>query len=554
MQQYLKSPVMGQMMDQPLLISNIICHVDRYFGGVEVVSRLASGKLHRYTYKDCHRRARQLAQALVGLGVCMGDRVATLAWNGYRHLEAYFAIPGAGMVLHTINPRLHPDQIAYIAEHAEDQYLLFDLSFLPQAEVIAERCTAAKGFIALCSRSEMPGESKIANLICYEDLLDGVADGDFEWPIFDEYSAAGLCYTSGTTGNPKGALYSHRSTVVHSYAEVMPDAFNISSRDVLMPVVPMYHANAWGLPYAAALAGAKLVLPGAMMDGRSLYELIEAEQVTFSAGVPTVWLGVLAHMEENDRKFSGFRRMNIGGSACPPTMMRTFREVYDVEVIHAWGMTEMSPIGTICSLQSKHLSLSEPEQQAVRQTQGHPIFGVDLKLVDEHGQDVPWDGKTSGNLLVKGPWVIRSYFKSSSENTLQNGWFPTGDVATVNADGYMQIVDRSKDLIKSGGEWISSIDLENIALLHPSVQQAACIGLPHPKWGERPLLIVIRKEDSALSKEQLLQFYEDKAAKWWIPDDVRFIDSIELGPTGKVLKSKLRERFLIDAADESGPT
>lgn len=551
MSEFLKSPLMGQMMDQPLLISSIIRHVDRYFGDVEVVSRLPDGDIHRYTYRDCHRRARQLAKALSNLGVGVGDRVATLAWNGYRHLEAYFAVPGAGMVLHTINPRLHLDQIVYIAEHAEDQYVLFDLAFLPQAEAIAQRCPGVKGFVALCDRAELPDASVIANLLCYEDLVEGDED-DYEWPLLDEYAASGLCYTSGTTGNPKGALYSHRSTVVHSYAEVMPDAFNISSRDVLMPVVPMYHANAWGLPYAAALAGAKLVLPGAMMDGRSLYELIDREQVTFSAGVPTVWLGVLEHMDENQVGFSSFRRMNIGGSACPPVMMNTFREKYGVEVIHAWGMTEMSPIGTICSLQAKHLSIPEHERQKVRETQGHPIFGVDMKLVDDRGIELPWDGKTSGNLLVKGPWVIRSYFKDSGDQTLQDGWLPTGDVATVSPDGYMQIVDRSKDLIKSGGEWISSIDLENIALLHPGVQQAACIGMPHPKWGERPLLVVTRKPRSQVSREELLLFYEEKIAKWWIPDDVQFLDSIDLGPTGKVLKNKLRERFL-EAHSTSDP-
>ena len=542
MYEYPKSPISGRTMNRPLLISSLIRNADRYFGDVEIVSRLEDASVHRYTYSDCHRRARQLANALAGLGLELGDRVATLGWNNFRHLEAYFAVPGSGFVLNTINPRLHVDQIAYIADHADVQCVLFDLSFLSQAEAIAERCPQATNFVAMCTPTEMPEETSIANLICYENFLTAAPDA-LDWPEFDETAASALCYTSGTTGNPKGALYSHRSTMIHSYAEVMPDAFNISSRDTIMPVVPMYHANAWGLPYAAALAGAKLVLPGPMMDGKSLYELIDGEGVTFSAGVPTVWSGLLDYIKENELGFTSFKRMNIGGSACPTAMMKTFREVHGVDVIHAWGMTEMSPMGTICTLQARHADLPEEERQALRETQGHPVFGVDLLLLDDQGVELPWDDKTTGNLFVKGPWVIDSYFKQPEGSATQDGWLPTGDVVTISPQGYVKICDRSKDIIKSGGEWISSIQIEDIAQLHPDVSQAACIGIPHPKWGERPVLIVIKRKGAALDRAALLAFLGGKIAKWWMPDDVRFVDTIDLGPTGKVLKNKLRDKF-----------
>jgi fatty-acyl-CoA synthase len=542
MQDYPKSPVMGQMMSQPLLISTIIRHADRYFGNNEIVSRRVEGDIHRYTYRDCHRRARQLANALAGLGVKMGDRVGTLAWNGYRHLEAYYAVSGSGAVLHTLNPRLHPDQIAYIANHAEDQYLLFELSFLQLIEAVAPQAKTIKGYILMCDRDRMPADSKIPNLMCYEDLVEA-ASPDFEWPSFDENSASSLCYTSGTTGNPKGALYSHRSTLLHSYASAMPDALNVSSRDTVLPVVPMFHVNAWGLPYSVPLAGAKLVFPGPALDGKSLYELFEAEGVTFSAGVPTVWLGLLNHVGQNNLKFSTFRRTVIGGSACPPAMMRTLRDKYGVDVVHAWGMTEMSPLGTTCTLQSHHMSLPEEQQLALLEKQGHVIFGVDMKIVDDAGKELPWDGKTYGNLLVKGPWIIDSYFKGEGGDVLEDGWFPTGDVATIDADGYMQITDRSKDVIKSGGEWIGSIDLENIAMAHPAVLQAACIGVFHPKWDERPLLVVVRRPGMEVSREELIAFYDGKIAKWWTPDDVVFTDALPIGATGKVLKNRIREAY-----------
>lgn len=539
---YPKSPLMGQMMGQPLLISSIIEHADRYFGGNQIVSRRVEGDMHRYTYRDCHKRARQLANALAGLGVRMGDRVATLAWNGYRHMEAYYAISGSGAVLHTINPRLHPEQIAYIANHAEDRYLFFDITFLPLVEAFAPHCKTIKGFVMMCDRDRLPKDGKLPDLMCYEDLIDSSSD-QYQWPVFDENSASSLCYTSGTTGNPKGALYSHRSTLLHSFASIMPDALNIAARDTVLPVVPMFHVNAWGLPYSVPLTGAKMVFPGAALDGKSVYELFEQEQVTFSAGVPTVWLGLLAYAGQNNLKFSSFKRTVIGGSACPPAMMKTFRQQYGVEVVHAWGMTEMSPLGTTCTLQARHLGLPEDAQQALLEKQGHVIFGVDMKIVDDAGQELPWDGTTYGNLLVKGPWVIHSYFKGEGGEVLQDGWFPTGDVATIDADGYMRITDRSKDVIKSGGEWIGTIDLENIAMAHPAVLQAACIGIAHPKWDERPLLVVVKRPGMDVSREELLQFYDGKIAKWWTPDDVMFVTALPIGATGKILKNKLREEF-----------
>ncbi len=542
MSQYMKSPLMGQMMGQPLLISSIIQHADRYFGSNEIVSRRVEGDIHRYTYRDCHRRARQMANALGSLGVKMGDRVATLAWNGYRHMELYYAISGSGAVMHTINPRLHPDQIAYIANHAEDQYLYFDMTFLPLVEAFAAKCKTVKGFVMMCDKDRMPQDSKVPNLMCYEDLIDNSSD-QYEWPLFDENSASSLCYTSGTTGNPKGALYSHRSTVLHSYASTMPDALNVSSRDAVLPVVPMFHVNAWGLPYSVPLTGAKMVFPGAALDGKSIYELFEEEKVTFSAGVPTVWLGLLTYVGQNNLKFSTFKRTVIGGSACPPAMMKTFRHQYDVEVVHAWGMTEMSPLGTACTLQAHHMGLPEEEKQSILEKQGHAIFGVDMKIVDDMGKELPWDGKTYGNLLVRGPWIISGYFKGEGGDVLQDGWFPTGDVATISPDGYMQITDRSKDVIKSGGEWIGSIDLENIAMAHPAVQQAACIGVFHPKWDERPLLVVVKKPGAEVTREELIKFYDGKIAKWWTPDDVAFVDALPIGATGKILKNRIREQF-----------
>jgi fatty-acyl-CoA synthase len=535
-------PLMGGMMDQPLLISSILRFAARHYGGSEIVSRRVEGDVHRYTVRDCAARARRLANVLGAQGIAMGERVGTLAWNGYRHLELYYAVSGSGAVLHTINPRLHPDQIAYIVDHAQDQLLFFDLTFLPLVEAIAPRCPSVKAFVLMSDRARMPADGKIANLLCYEDLLAAALD-DYAWPEFDEHAAAALCYTSGTTGNPKGVLYSHRSTVLHAYASAMPNALNVAAADVVLPVVPMFHVNAWGLPYSVLLSGAKLVLPGAALDGKSLYDLFEAEGVTFSAGVPTVWLGLVNHVLQNGLAFSTFRRTVIGGAACPPALMDTLIDRLDVKVIHAWGMTEMSPLGTTGGLLARHRDLPEAGQRAVLRKQGHAIFGVDMKIVDDEGKELPWDGRTPGHLLVKGPWVVSRYFRDEGCDVLQDGWFPTGDVATIDPDGFLQITDRSKDVIKSGGEWIGSIDLENIAMAHPAVLQAACIGVRHPKWDERPVLVVVLRPGAQLTRAEMLRFFEGKVAKFWMPDDVVFVDALPTGATGKVQKNRLRERF-----------
>ncbi len=532
--------MLGLMQSQQLLISSLIDFAERHHGEGEIVSRRAEGDIHRCTYKDVARRSRQVANALDGMQLDFGDRIATLAWNGYRHLELYFGVSGSGRVLHTLNPRLHPDQIVWIANHSEDQVLCFDMSFLPIVKAVHARCTTIKHFIALCDAANLPADSGIPGLQSYEAWM-GHQAAQYTWPEFDENSASSMCYTSGTTGNPKAALYSHRSTILHAWAGAMPDALNMSARDSVLPVVPMFHVNAWGLPYSAAMTGAKMVFPGPAMDGKSIFDLIESEKVTFAAGVPTVWQMMLGHMQQGGLRFSTLKRTVIGGSACPPAMISAFNDDYGVEVLHAWGMTEMSPLGTVCTLKNKHLSLDTSQKMAVRIKQGRGIYGVDMKIVDEQGEELPWDGKAYGDLLVKGPWVIREYFKGEGGSPLVNGWFPTGDVATIDADGYLQITDRSKDVIKSGGEWISSIDVENIAMAHPAVAMAACIGMKHPKWDERPVVVVVKKPGADLAREELLAFFEGKTAKWQIPDDVVFIDAIPLGATGKMQKVKLRE-------------
>jgi 3-(methylthio)propionyl---CoA ligase len=532
--------MLGLMQNQPLLISSLIDFAERHHGDAEIVSRRVEGDIHRYTWRDVARRARQAANALDGMNLLFSDRVATLAWNGYRHLELYFGVSGSGRVLHTINPRLHPEQIAWIANNAEDQVLCFDLTFLPLVQAIHAKAPTIKQYVCLCEPDKLPKDSGIPNLVSYEAWIGGQPT-EHQWPSFDENSASSMCYTSGTTGNPKAALYSHRSTIMHAYAAALPDVMCISARDSILPVVPMFHVNAWGIPYSAALTGAKLVFPGPALDGKSVYELIEAEKVNYAAGVPTVWQMLLTHMKPEKLRFSTLKRTVIGGSACPPAMIDAFREEYGVEVLHAWGMTEMSPLGTLCTLKNKHLEMSPEEQMKIRLKQGRAIFGVDMKIVGEDGDELPWDGKTPGDLYVKGPWVVREYFKGEGGNPLVDGWFPTGDVATIDADGYMQITDRSKDVIKSGGEWISSIDVENIAVAHPAVLMAACIGMKHPKWDERPIVAVVKKPGAEVTKEELLKFYEGKTAKWQIPDDVVFVDAIPLGATGKMLKTRLRE-------------
>ena len=534
--------MLGLMQDQPLLISSLIEFAERHHGDAAIVSRRVEGDIHRYTYRDAAARSRRVANALDGLGLEAGDRVATLAWNGYRHFELYFGVSGSGRVLHTLNPRLSPDQVVWIANHAEDRVLCFDMSFLPLVKAVWQRCPTVKTWVALCDASALPADSGIPGLMSYEAWIAAGSDR-YAWPQLDERTAASLCYTSGTTGNPKGALYTHRSTVLHAYGAALPDAMSLSARDSVLPVVPMFHVNAWGTPYAAAMTGAKLVLPGGALDGKSVYELIESEGVTLAAGVPTVWLGLLNHMAQGGLRFSSLQRTVIGGSACPPAMIHTFKEQYGVTVLHAWGMTEMSPLGTVCNLKGKQLALPPGDQMKTLVKQGRAIFGVEMKIVDPEGRELPWDGQASGDLLVKGPWIISGYFKGEGGNPLRDGWFPTGDVATIDPDGFLQITDRSKDVIKSGGEWISSIDIENIAMAHPAIAMAACIAVPHPKWDERPLLVVMPKPGTSPTREDILRFYEGRVAKWQVPDDVVFVESIPLGATGKMQKMKLREQF-----------
>ncbi|MFZ1908409.1 MAG: 3-(methylthio)propionyl-CoA ligase [Burkholderiales bacterium] len=534
--------MLGLMMDAPLLITDLIRHADRHHGETEIVSKTVEGGIHRYSYREAHKRSRRLANALGALGVKPSDRVATLAWNGFRHFEVYYAVAGSGAVVHTINPRLFPDQIAYIANHAEDGFVFFDLTFLPLVERLAPQFKSVKGFVLMSDAAHMPKQSSIPNLLCYETLLEAQND-EFEWPHLDERTAACLCYTSGTTGNPKGVLYTHRSTILHAYAAALPDALDLSASDVVLPVVPMFHVNAWGLPYSCALTGTKLVFPGPHLDGKSLHELFETERVTMSAGVPTVWLGLLNFMKESKLKFSTLKGVVIGGSACPPAMIRAFQEDYGVKVLHAWGMTEMSPLGTVCTFKEKHLALDKEARYAVQAKQGRAIFGVDMRIVGEDGKELPMDGKAFGDLQVRGPWVISRYFKDEGGDPLRDGWFPTGDVATLDPDGYMQITDRSKDVIKSGGEWISSIDLENVAVAHPAIAEAAVIGVKHPKWDERPIVVAVKKPGQEVTKEQLLKFFEGKIAKWWMPDDVVFVAELPHTATGKLSKLTIRQQL-----------
>jgi fatty-acyl-CoA synthase len=529
------------MMDHPLLISDILVHAKKHHGDTEIVSRRTEGDILRYTYADCEFRARKLAQVLEKLSINPGECVGTLAWNGYRHMELYYGISGSGLVCHTINPRLFPEQISYIINHAQDKVIFFDITFLPLVEKITSSCPNVGKWICLIDENQMP-KCESLDLACYETLIKAEV-GDYEWPTFDERAASALCYTSGTTGNPKGALYSHRSTVLHSYASTMPDSISISNLDTVLPVVPMFHVNAWGLPYSCPLVGAKIVFPGAKLDGASIYELVEKEHVTMSAGVPTIWAGLLKYVSDSNLSFSTFNRTLIGGAACPPSMMEGFQHL-GVKVVHAWGMTELSPLGTIAGLKSKDLSKSISEKNIILQKQGRSIFGIDMQIVDGDKNSLPHDGKAFGDLMVKGCWVINKYFRGD-DSPLLDGWFPTGDVATIDPDGNMQITDRSKDVIKSGGEWISSIAIENIASAHPNVSMAACISTPHPKWDERPLLVVVKKPgceiDEAGLKLDILNYFEGKIAKWWIPDEVVFIAEMPFTATGKLYKLKLRE-------------
>jgi len=539
--------MLGLMQDRPLLISSLIDFTTQYHGDVEIVTRSVEGPIHRYTYRDLSRRSRQLANALTRMGVKLGDRIGTLAWNTYRHMELYYGVSGMGAVLHTVNPRLFPEQIDYIVNHAEDSHLFFDLTFLPLVEKLAPQLKTVKSFILMTDAAHMPKSSAIPGLTCYEDLIARESD-EFAWPSFDERTASSLCYTSGTTGNPKGVLYSHRSTVLHSMAALSPDVLGISSRDSALIIVPLFHANAWGIPYAAAMCGAKLVLPGAGLDGKNVYEMLRDEKCNLSLGVPTVWLAMFQHVDSNpglDVKADiALERVVIGGSAAPRAMIERFAHQFGAFVVHAWGMTEMSPLGTTGTLLKRHLGLPEAKRFDIQSKQGRAIYGVDLKITDDEGKELPRDGVAFGNLKVRGPWITKGYFKGDGGNVLDaDGFFTTGDVATLDPDGYMQITDRAKDVIKSGGEWISSIDLENAAVGHPAVQEAAVIGVFHAKWQERPLLLVIRKAGKDVSKDELLTFLEGRVAKWWLPDDIVFVTELPHTATGKLLKTKLREQF-----------
>jgi fatty-acyl-CoA synthase len=534
--------MLGLLQDRPLLISTLIEYAAKYHGDREIVSRTVEGPIHRYTYRDANRRAKQLANALVRLGVKLGDRVATLAWNGYRHFELYFGVSGLGAVLHTVNPRLFPEQVEYIINHAEDGYVFVDLTFVPLLEGVAAKLKSVKGYIVMTDQAHMP-KTSLPNAMCYETLIGGEST-DFAWPEFDEKTASSLCYTSGTTGNPKGVLYSHRSTMLHTLAVCTRDVLGISSHETILVIVPLFHANAWGIAYGAAMTGAKLLFPGQHLDGKNVYELIEDEGCTMSAGVPTVWLMLFGYLDQSGKRITRMKRCVIGGSAAPRAMMDRFEREYGCRVIHAWGMTEMSPLGTCGVLTSEQEQWLFEKRLDIQQKQGRVVYGVETKIVDDEGKRLPEDGKAFGRLMVRGPWITRQYFRREDESILDaEGFFDTGDVSTLDPKGWMQITDRSKDVIKSGGEWISSIDLENEAVGHPSVAEAAVIGVAHPKWQERPLLIVVKKKDKDVSREEMLKYLEGRVAKWWMPDDVVFVNELPHTATGKLLKTKLRQDF-----------
>lgn len=535
--------MLGNMMFQPLLISSMIEHAGRYHADTEVISKNTDTTITVTNWGEIHQNSKRFANALQQLGLAQGDRVATIAWNNHRHLESWYAISGSGLVCHTINPRLFPEQLIFIINDAADRVVLFDKTFVPLIKAVKALLTSVEHFICLDAADPAVREA-IPEVQFYDDLIAG-QNADFEWPIIDENSASSLCYTSGTTGNPKGVLFSHRSTVLHSYAIILPDSLNVSAADIMLPVVPMFHVNAWGTPYAAAMVGCTLVLPGPGLDGASLVNLIDTYQVSVALGVPTIWQGLIAAANQSGSKLESLKRNVVGGSACPPAMLRAFKEQFNCETIHAWGMTEISPLGTANQLKTKHLHLSDEEKLQIRLSQGRPPFGVDLRLTDaEKGMhEIERDGQTTGNLQVKGHWVISHYFGKEESALTADGWFDTGDIATLDQDGFMKLSDRSKDLIKSGGEWISSVELENIAMGHPEIAMAAVIAAQHPKWDERPVLIAIKKPDSQLSETDLLDYYADKVAKWQIPDRVLFVDAIPLSGTGKMLKKDLRELY-----------
>jgi len=531
---------LGKMMTRPLLVSAILEHGSDQFGMQQVVSRETHGPIHNYTFRDMANRAKQLANALQSLGLKPGSVVGSIAWNNYRHLESYYGVSGGGMVMHTCNPRLHPDQLAYIINHAEDEAVLFDISFAPLIKAVAPLCSLVKHWICLSDKTHASTVEGV-EIQSYEELI-APFPAVFDWPDLDENSGAALCYTSGTTGNPKGVMYSHRAIALSALSACLPNVLNISSQETVLPVVPMFHINAWCLPYACLIAGAKLVLPGPKLDGASLYELMESEKVTLSAGVPTIWMGLIEHLEKNQLTFTTMRRTGVGGSAMPKALIAKFNDVYKVDVRHGWGMTETTAVATISNLTADEMLLPDAVRHDMVAKQGKSVFGIELKIVDEDGNSLPRDGQSQGELMVRGQWIVEKYHKADTQ-ALVNGWFPTGDIATISADGVMQIRDRTKDVIKSGGEWISSIELENAAAAHPQVAMAAVIGIKHPKWDERPLLLIVRKQPDFSDKQELLAFLEQRVAKWWIPDDVIFVDSLPVGGTGKVQKNELRLKY-----------
>ncbi len=534
--------MLGLMQNWPLLCHRIIDHAAIYHAERPVITRSVEGPIVETNYAEIRKRALKVAQALEKDGVKLGDRVATMAWNTWRHLEAWYGILGIGAIYHTVNPRLFADQLVWIMNHAEDKVMMLDLTFVPLLEKLADKLPTIKRYIVLTDKAHMP-QTTLPNAIAYEEWI-GAVDGDFAWKSFDENTAAGMCYTSGTTGNPKGVLYSHRSNVLHAFMAALPDSKDLKATDVCLPVVPFFHANGWSLAFSTPMVGATFVLPGPKLDGASIYELLDKYKVTFTAAVPTVWLMLLQDLEKTGGKLPHLKKVVIGGSACPRAMTQTFQEKYGVEVIHAWGMTEMSPLGSLCTMKPEYAALQGEAKLDVQMKQGHPPFGVEMKITDDAGKKLPWDGKTFGRLKVKGPAVTQHYFKAENENILDDeGFFDTGDVATIDQHGYMQITDRAKDVIKSGGEWISSIDLENLAVGHPKVAEAAVIGITHPKWDERPLLVIVLKKGEHATKEDILGFMQGKIAKWWMPDDVVFVDEIPHTATGKIQKITLRQQF-----------
>jgi acyl-CoA synthetase (AMP-forming)/AMP-acid ligase II len=542
----------GAMMHSPLTTTSLLAHAQRWHADTSIVSRLPDGALHRTDYAGLAARARQLAQALLALGARPGDRIGTLAWNTHRHLEPYYAIAGIGAVCHTINPRLFPEQLAYLIDHAADRWLLVDACFAPLVSALSPKLPKLEGVVVLCEREAMPPE--LPGALCYEDLL-AAHDGDFAWPALDEEDASALCYTSGTTGHPKGVLYSHRSTLLHAFCAALPDVMGAGAADTVCPVVPMFHVNAWGIPYLAPMVGCRLVLPGPALDGASLHALFEGEGVTIAAGVPTLWGGLLRHLETTGARLSTLRTLVTGGTAMPPAMIRTFRDEHGLRVVHAWGMTETSPVGTASRLKAKHALLDDDAQLALLARQGRPVFGMDFRLVDDAGRVLPHDGVATGEMQVRGHWVAAEYFGDARRDAFTaDGWFRTGDIAAIDADGYVRLTDRAKDVIKSGGEWISSIELESVALAHPCVAEAAAIGVRHAKWDERPLLVVVRRPGSEVDRESLLAHFAGKVAKWWIPDDVVFVDTLPRTATGKVVKAQLREQYAAHAWTASTPS